>query len=73
MHNNSQTFTKTSELNHLIPDDELSKIIQDYERRLEEQVALARKDVLHEIEENIKVTKFLISKNVYRLSKLSDF
>lgn len=36
-------------------DNELCNIIREYERRLEEQVALAREDVLHEIENHIQV------------------
>ena len=40
----------------LSADNELCKIITEYERRLEEQVALAREDVLHEIESHIQVS-----------------
>ncbi|XP_055600528.1 pericentrin isoform X2 [Uranotaenia lowii] len=36
------------------PVDDLQEIIADYERRLQEQVALARQDVLHELEVQIQ-------------------
>jgi hypothetical protein len=41
-------------------DSELSQIISEYERRLDEQVALAREDVLHEIENHIQVSFFAV-------------
>lgn len=41
---------KESELN------ELSEIIAEYDRRLQEQVTLARQDVLVELEKNIQVS-----------------
>jgi hypothetical protein len=41
--------------NDFNPYNELQKIKAEYDERLEEQVALAREDVLHEIENNIKV------------------
>ena len=39
------------------PDEptELNDIITEYDRRLQEQVALAREDVLHELEIQIQV------------------
>lgn len=44
-------------LSDLNADNELSNIINEYERRLEEQVALAREDVLREIEDHIQVSR----------------
>lgn len=38
------------------PIDDLHEIIADYERRLQEQVALARQDVLRELEVQIQVS-----------------
>lgn len=38
------------------PSDDLHEIISDYERRLQEQVALARQDVLRELEVQIQVS-----------------
>lgn len=60
-----------STLSHAFPNDfnpynELQKIKAEYDQRLEEQVALAREDVLHEIENNIKVSNFL--SNTFQLS-----
>lgn len=36
--------------------NELSQIIAEYDRRLQEQVTLARQDVLVELEKNIQVS-----------------
>lgn len=48
-------------------DTELSNIINEYERRLEEQVALAREDVLREIENHIQVSYRCILKNYHHM------
>ncbi|CAO1430628.1 unnamed protein product [Diamesa tonsa] len=50
----------TSQIGEQNADTELNSIINEYERRLEEQVALAREDVLHELEVQIQA---LLSEN----------
>lgn len=57
--NTTQPDAQHALLSDLNADNELSNIINEYERRLEEQVALAREDVLHEIEDHIQVSHHL--------------
>lgn len=52
--NNNRNSHKDCELN------ELNEIIAEYDRRLQEQVTLARQDVLVELEKNIQVSAFLL-------------
>lgn len=53
--NNSSNSHKDCELN------ELNEIIAEYDRRLQEQVTLARQDVLVELEKNIQVSAFFVT------------
>lgn len=48
---NNPNINKENELN------ELSEIIAEYDRRLQEQVTLARQDVLVELEKTIQVSE----------------
>lgn len=54
INNNNSHSHKDCELN------ELNEIIAEYDRRLQEQVTLARQDVLVELEKNIQVSAFLL-------------
>lgn len=53
--NNNSNSHKDCELN------ELNEIIAEYDRRLQEQVTLARQDVLVELEKNIQVSAFFVT------------
>lgn len=53
--NNNRNSHKDCELN------ELNEIIAEYDRRLQEQVTLARQDVLVELEKNIQVSAFFVT------------
>lgn len=53
------------------PIDDLHEIIADYERRLQEQVALARQDVLRELEVQIQVSIIIV--HIYFISCMQHF
>lgn len=50
--------SKTDETNN--EQHDFNNIINEYDRRLKEQVALARQDVLDELDIQIKVSSFFI-------------
>uniref|UniRef100_A0A1I8NVR8 Pericentrin/AKAP-450 centrosomal targeting domain-containing protein n=1 Tax=Stomoxys calcitrans TaxID=35570 RepID=A0A1I8NVR8_STOCA len=53
-HNTSLIIIDTDELNSNNETQIIQKIIEEYERRLQEQLALAREDIVHELEQQIQ-------------------
>lgn len=54
--NTSLIIIDTDELNSNNETQIIQKIIDEYERRLQEQLALAREDIVHELEQQIQVS-----------------
>lgn len=54
--NTSLIIIDTDELNTNNETQIIQKIIDEYERRLQEQLALAREDIVHELEQQIQVS-----------------
>lgn len=60
--NNNNTSLIIIDTDELTTNNEtqiIQKIIDEYERRLQEQVALAREDIVHELEQQIQVSSSL--------------
>ena len=53
--------------------NDVQEIIAEYERRLHEQVALARQDILHELEVHIKEVRLLIFINLIHKPFVAEF